>query len=218
MAVTTGAEVAEEAKSTYLNFGGITDLSILPIINAEYRDLQRRLRNINAPIMKKTWGPITVTAVTKISLIPATDGFNDIIHPLVLQEKPTGANDIEYVDMHESFPLPIRAQNQALTDWTWKQDIIILVGALTTRQVLIHGKYEYPILAKITDPMLLRDAGTYLAAAVASKAALTIGRNRELSNDIRLKYVDPYLLEVLNQYGQKQQTMPFRHRTWRRGI
>lgn len=206
--------VLEEAKSTYLNFGGVTDTSLLPILNSEYRSLQRILRNANAPIMKEQWGPVTITAVTQTDLA----AMSDLVSPFLLEERAVGGVNADYVPMIEKFPLPVKKQDATLIYWAWREETFYFVGASANREVRVSGTKSLPAITSINGISLaINDIETYLAAAVGAKAVLTIGRNPSLAKDINENFVKPYLADVLNQYAQKQQTLPFRHRVWRRG-
>lgn len=216
----TVVTVLEEAKSAYLNFGGVTDTSLLPILNSEYRNLQRILRNANAPIMKEQWGPIAITGVSGVSIDPltSTPTMTNLISPFLLEERAVGGVNSDYVPMIERFPLPVKQQEATLIYWAWREELIYLIGASANREVRVSGTKSFPaITTTIGTTLAINDIETYLAASVAAKAALTIGRNPTLAAEIREKYVEMYLRDVLNQYAQKEQTLPFRHRTWRRG-
>ena len=214
--------VAEEAKQTYLNFGGVTNNGLLPIIQSEYLDLQRRLRNVGAPVMSEEW----VVPVSANALLLSTAFLTNLVTPYEVLDKPSGASDLDYIKATERFPLPIISQIPEVRYWAWREERILINSPSSARSVLVRGTKSLDPITTLTifqgGPTVgamidIDDTQTYLSAAVAAKAALTIGRNPTLAEQITAQYVIPYREEVLNQYARKEQTLPFRHRVWRRG-
>lgn len=211
----TGFDVAEEARS-YLNFkGGVTDESLLKIINTEYRILQRKLRVNDVPALRKWFDPITVgIGVTKLD---APSLPSDFVWPIHVEEKSQTAASTDYVRMEEQDPLVLRSTTPELQHWTWMGEAIEFIGASTIRVIRIYGTKFLPKLTKLLDNILIADSDGYLAAVVASNAARTIGHNPTFARELYDNYAGPALSDLIAAYTQKNQSLPFRHRTWRRG-
>lgn len=212
----TGFDVVEEARASYLNFkGGVTDESLLNILNSEYRKLQRKLRVNDVPAMRKLFDPLTLgLGVTRLDAAALP---SDLIYPINVYEKSQTAAVTDYVKMTEQDPLVRRTADPTLQHWQWIGEALEFVGATTIRMVQIYGVKSLPKLTKLLDNVLIADADGFLAAAVASTAARTIGHNPTLADSIWLNYAQPALNDLMAAYTQKNQSLPFRHRTWRRG-
>ncbi len=215
----TGAEIAEEARNVHLNRAGISDLAILPIINSEYEQLQRKLVECGAPLLIETFDDIVVNAGS-VTISPATvptssDLPSNFVEPIKLYEKANGAPDSDYKIMRERRFIPVAQQRNELIYWSWNEEEIELLGALTTRLVRIIGFKSLALLTTLQSTINVSNAKGYLAAAVASRAALTVTHNANLADQLRM-VASEKLQELLNSYARKNQSLSTRRRGFRR--
>lgn len=213
----TAHEVADIARNVYLNRGGISDTAMLPLINNEYEALQHILIEHDVPVMRKTFAPITI--VIGATTIPegTTVGClpTDFVAPLFLWEKSENDLDVNYTPMVEKNEMPIITPSDRLIYWVWDGEEIKLLGATTTRVVLIRGYKFFPYLTEAMQELHISFAKSYLACAVAAQAALTISHNPTMAKELDMKAHDK-LDKILSKYVKKNQTLRFRRRGYRR--
>lgn len=213
----TGAEIAEEARNVHLNRAGVSDLAILPIINAEYERLQSKLIEHGVPSVKKTFAAITVSIGA--TTIPLGGGAgqlpNDFVEPIFLHERPNGGLITDYVPMSERRNLPKINQAPELVYWSWDEEVIQLVGATTARQVQISGYKSLPLLTTLQSTITINNSKGYLAVATAARAALTVSHNPTLASALR-ETANQMLDEMLGKYARKGQSLSIRRRAFRR--
>lgn len=216
----TGASIADEARNVHLNRAGVSDLAILPIINSEYEQLQQKLIENGVPIFKKTFDVISVSP-NAVSITPITDPPlagqlpTDFVEPIMLYEKSNGAADTEYTKMKERRFLPIVEKGDRLIYWSWDEEEIKLVGATAIRDVRIIGYKSLPLLVTLQGLVRISFSKGYLAAAVASRAALTISHNPNLASNLK-DLAEEKLEELLAKHTRKNQSLSIRRRAYRR--
>src|SRR6267143_1012105 len=188
----TGVDVAEKARLVYLNRAGITDTSLLPIINDEFEELWQILIENDVPFVNKVFAPITVgVGFTSISTPGPPTLPTDLLEPIQLEERATGSgSNSDFVRMKERRFLPNANAVSTLDFWVWIEDRIDLIGATTSREVRIKGIKAPTLLTKLQDTIPIAFVSNYLAAAVGAKAALTLlhnpnlaTANREIANE-----------------------------------
>lgn len=213
----TGQAVAEEARNSYLNRGGVSDEKMLAIINTEYEDLQNFLIENDAPTFNTIFAPITVPALA-IS-IPEGGAAGqlplDFVEPRKLWERSVGGAETDWVPMKERRILPQSTANNTLGFWNWSGEVVNLIGASSIRQVRIFGIKSLPLLSDLKDPIAINFSKTYMAAAIAAKAALTVLHNPTLAKSIRTE-ADLYRSRLLSKHTRKNQSLPVRRQGMRR--
>lgn len=213
----TGNDIADSARAVYLNRAGISDTAMLPIINEVYVALQQTLIEHGVPVFKTTFAPITVAALAD----EIADGVGagtlptNFVSPIKLFERAVGGSASNWVPMTEKTELPIVDPTTELLYWSWNEEAIKLVGATVTREVLIRGYKLLPRLATMSDPILIAFARSYIIAATAAQAALTVSHNPSLSDKINV-IADKMLVAIISRYVKKDQSLPVRRRGFSR--
>lgn len=215
----TGTQIVTEARVTYLNASTVafSDTAMLAVLNAEYDSLWQTLREHDVPIVNEV-AIITVSALA-VSIPPGGGAGQlptDFAEPIRLEERNVGAQFFDRPFMEEVQFLPDQPQRDKLLVWQWREQEIKLVGATVAKEVKLTYVKTLAALGTLADNVTINFSQSYLAAAVAARAALTIGHNRTLHDDIAGNYRDPKLDKLLTHYAKKQQNLPFRRRGYSR--
>src|SRR6202000_3005946 len=89
-----------------------TDAILIPLLNEGYRELQTKLKNADCPIQTFTEVNIAVASTsTTITII------SNIIEPIKVWEKASGALDTTYTPVTEFLNLPDLPTNAAIQAW-----------------------------------------------------------------------------------------------------
>lgn len=156
-----------------------TDTDLLPLLNADLRDLNFDLANAGASFMKGTiTRNLTVGNDTIINwALPVAQVLgDDFILPLKMWEKQTGMPDSTYVVMNEKPErLPDLDQSGQLRFWSWDNGSINLLGATQNNTVRIMYERQLPVFSAPTDVVPIPGATNTLAYGVLMKAALSRG-------------------------------------------
>src|SRR2546428_2964868 len=213
----TGLDVAEKARLVYLNRAGVSDTSLLPIINDEFEELWQVLVENDVPFVNKVFAAITITVgATSISSPGPPTLPADLLEPISLEERASGStSNSDYVRMKERRFLPNANAVSTLDFWTWQGDQINLIGATTSREVRIKGVKAPTLLTKLQDTIPIAFVANYLAAATGAKAALTLLHNPNLAASNR-EIANERLSKLLSKYARKNQSLSVRRQGMRR--
>lgn len=172
------SDVLAIARSVHLNDPGgaiYPDVSMYPVINKAYKDLQMKLNAHGIPTAKEVSEPIIVTAgTTRLgdgAGLPA--GF---ITPIWLGERAVGST-LRYADMTERSFEPNINQSTNLSYWTWREDELKFVGSTQDREVLIRFWKALGSVVGENSVISIPNSEQWIAQRAAAIAALTIGGN-----------------------------------------
>lgn len=216
----TGTEIANEARSVHLNDTAatvFTDTALLPIINAKYRDLQEKLEENDVPTFSEVSTVITISALA-VSIPPggaAGQLPTNFVTPVDLYERAVGEGNDKWVLMEEKLWEPNILQDGCLRYWVFREEEIKLVGSTAIREVKLYYVKSLSPLTVIGDNVAIGKSKTYMAAAVAAQAALSLGHNPTLAG-ILGSLAEGYFQSMLNSIVRKNQSLSVRRKGWRR--
>ena len=174
MALPTVADVNAQVRSIVADPTPdyLTDAILLPFIQRAYRKAARVLRAAGMRLLVKDSADITVLlSTTKLErsgagvLYPA-----DLIRPLIVREKPTGATTYSVMSQNtEFFPDGTAAPARQL--WDWRGDIIYMPASSVGGVISIRYEADLAALTGNTDPILILDAVDAIALLAACYTA-----------------------------------------------
>jgi hypothetical protein len=133
----------------------------------------------------------------------------DLIQPIQLWEKASGASTTLYEPMDEVEVLSIRDQDDELLEWNWREGEIKFVGATTVRDVrILYEKLMAQVSTENTSIALI-DVDLFLSSQTAAYAALIVGGNRELAQ-FNQAIADDELGKIIRNRVKKRQAQPTR--------
>jgi hypothetical protein len=137
------------------------DPTLMPMLQRAHQELQVQLRQRAAPVMKTQSAQVVNAGQQLIT------GLADIVSPIKLIESaPFGLPSL----MTEADPLPLIAPGPTLQWWNWDGSEITLIGATTTREVLVYYWRQLPVPKVGTDNILILDGEMWLAPRTAAIA------------------------------------------------
>lgn len=183
-----------------------TDTMLLPLLNAAYRKVQRKLSNSASPTETGQEDLGTLTAGGVILDSTSTPALpSDFIAPKEMYEKLS--SDTFYIPMTLCQVLPERAQGTYLGDWAWREDAIQLVGALSDVMVRIRYYRSLSPLTSGNSVIQIRDGLDPVAFWAAHLAALS--RGSSLAVVLKSQF-DEAMNEVLSTQAFSKQYRPTR--------
>jgi hypothetical protein len=214
MADTTGI-VAAEAQALLNDAAAtrFTNAKLFPYTKKAYRELQRKLMLAGSPNVKE------ITAVIDVAANATDLGAGqpaDLLIPISMEERPDGSSGL-FTPMVEREWEPNENRTNTLRYWTWREELIVFLGATAAVEVKLLYRKGLPALANdTTSNILISDAVTFLAARCAALAAMYIGgdtaRAVALQEDANVA-----LEEMIDLIMQKNQSLPARRRPFRVG-
>lgn len=181
--------VALAAARTYLNDDAAqiwTDAALIPKLQEAHRELQIKLWEVNSPVVRKQSDAIAVAAGAVTVTSPA-----DMLTPFKLVEfAATGETLENATDMTEQNFLPTGvAKTTKLIWWSWKEEVITLLGSTVDRKVVIYYRKSITIPTAAGDPIGILFGELYLGARAAAITHGSVGNKEaylimtELSKD-----------------------------------
>ena len=170
-----------------------TNDKLLPLIKKAYRELGVELHNNGAPLLREVSDIINVSANStdfsyKILEEDGTqrlglDGLpeigsnqpEDIVIPIRLKER--GDGDGNFSPMENRYWEPTDNPGASLRYWSWREEEIKFLGAITDRQVIIYYRKSLRALVELTDTVPYANAINFLSPRAAALAARFIGNN-----------------------------------------
>lgn len=151
------------------------DDKLIPIMQKAYRELQTKMMLNGLPVLKEQ----TLATAVNVGTVSLGDGSGlptDFLYPIELQERLAGSG-AQYEDMDEAEWEESITPSDRLYFWTWREETLQFVGALTNREVRIRYMKGLTRIIATTTPIAVNNAVTYLAARTAAIAAVVLGSN-----------------------------------------
>ncbi len=183
------SEVMDRA-SALLNDVGLTNFTYevqIPFLNIALDELQESLEQNNVGVTNSTSAIYTIAAGTfdiggAGPALPA-----DLVEIQALYERDSGTTD-DFMMMSRTEFLPqIQVLTQWLTYWTWENQIIKFVGAISNRNVKIQyiANNIIPVTTS-TSVITIINAKSFLAYRTAALCAEFIGENKSRADDLNV--------------------------------
>lgn len=216
MALTAGT-VLTSCRTALLNdpTGAIyPDSAMYPVMSKAYRELQTKMVALGVAFPKEISAAITVTAGT-VRLADGASLPTDIVSPIQLWERVSGATTSQWEDMTERDVEPvIIPADTVLRYWAWREDEIKFPAASTDREVLIQYYKQTNAISASGSVITILNCQQWLEQRTAVIAAATIGANptraKMLSEDLKTLWDDFKATQV-----KKAQNLPVRRRRTR---
>jgi hypothetical protein len=170
-----------------IGIGGFyTDSVLMTYVNSAYREVQRKLLSVGAPLFKNDETFLVLPAIpapdpgVQASITDATPPPNqlptDLLEPLKLWERQNGSTDDfeEMTDLTDHGGLPSRPQGMTLELWEWRGDGLYFLGALVDTQIRVRYVRALIDLVDGTSNLGIRGC----TEAVAYRAAAAVGASR----------------------------------------
>lgn len=212
MSVTAG--LIMDRSAAFLNDAAKTQFTYaiqIPFLNAAIDELQEGMQlnsvhyvNQMAPIIVVTAGVFTISFVTTPAL-PA-----NLIAPQGIQERLAGSCTPFTMMTKQEFLIYDQPQQQSLNVWTWQNQVLNFVGALTDREILVDYVATFlPIVTASTDVLTLFNCESFLAFRTAGLQAILVGENKTRADELN-QFADMALERFLriNSKGNTAIIMP----------
>lgn len=152
------------------------DAAMYPLLNKAYRELQVKLTTFGISTTKEIFTVVAVNVGTT-SLSDGAGLPTDLIYPIELFERAKNSTEFWKLMQETNFEPNEVTLSTFLNFWTWREDEIKFIGALTDRDVKIRGIKSLGSITSGTSPILILDSDLWIAQRAAAIAALTIGAN-----------------------------------------
>jgi len=187
----------------------------LPYVNMALRELQESLEECNVPLNNATNTSIVIPAGTTtlgFATSPALPA--NLIEIQELSERLNGSNNDYILMARVEFLPPYVQQVSDLIYFTWQNQTINFIGALSDRQLKLD--YIAAVLSPVTnvlgtDVINMLNAQSFLQYRVAALCAQFIGENEDRANMLN-QFASLALDRVLNINTKGKQAMPARRR------
>ena len=142
----------------------------------------------------------------------------DMILPIILKERWPWEQWRDFIDMIETDFAPITTTDLRLRYWTWYQGKIVVMGALTDREVLIRYQRFLPLPGVNTDSISVPLGQLHLSYRTAALAASSLGDpdSRQLGLDLN-QVAQSNLDKIVRMNIKQQQNLPTKRRPYHRG-
>lgn len=189
-----------------------TNTVLQPLLQIALRDLEAKVILEDGPLLVERTAETTINSGTTVW----TSGFpTDVVYPMYLEERAVGsANETDWIRMQFKDPIPNEAQSEMLVYWNWREEAILLLGAISNRNVrMTYKKLIDTVASGGVINVGLQFAENYLEYHLAELAAATIGQNFEiasaLGNSANERLED--VLAIIDKHNQKE---PIRRRNY----
>jgi len=218
------------ARNVYLNDTNAqiwTDAVLIPFLQEAYRDLIMVLWLNGLPVVRAKTTVLTIP-IGKTSMGP--NGANvlpaDMLEPVWLKERATGATNDEWVPMSErDFEPDLLTTPTTLSYWAWRQEDIFFpsVGASTSRDIRMnyHATLTIPVVS--TDSLNYIFAESFLAPQLSGYAAGSVGNDTLAGKLLWVQVVQvgiagSKLDMIIRANVKNQQNIPARRLPYRRSM
>jgi hypothetical protein len=176
MALLTGSVITEIQALLNDPTGSIyPTVALMPLLNKAYRELQVKLGSFGVGTTREVIKGVPLPVGTKV--LDDGNGLpTDFLYPVELGERLAGSG-AKYTLMVETEWESDKDQQDLLFYWSWREESIKFVGALTDRELLIRYYKSLVPLTDTTTPIQISESQTWLAQRTASIAALLLGSN-----------------------------------------
>lgn len=174
----------------------------LPYLKMANAALEKILMIFDSEVQRQESTAITVAIGATTLTLPS-----DFLLPISLFERAPGQGDDLWILMTEMSWEPNVVQTNTLEYWAFRNNIVQLVGSLTTREVLLKYERMMAVISGSASPTDTYLAKEYLGFKTAELCARFIGMNSLMANEIRDNQVFPaedMLTRVLTQNKQSQ--------------
>lgn len=202
-----------EATSVFLNDPSktrFTDAIMLPYIARAHREIQLRFHNVGIAALDE------ISANISLSSGDVTLGVNlpsDMIEPKFMEEK--APSETDYIPMEQTAWEPSTPQTDHLRYWTWREELIQLLGATAARDVrLRYLKSLTPIVA-VSTPLGISNGLGFISARAAALAAKFNGNNPALGDSINQE-AGVFLSELVRRGIKTSQGYGTRRKSFRK--
>lgn len=179
-------------------------LAGIPIINSQNTIMLIPAYNINAA------GGVPLD----MSLLPGYP--KNMIMPIWMKERWPGQEWRDFVDMVECDFTPITTTDVYLRYWTWRNNRILLLGALNDVQVLLRYQSFLPLPGVNTDTISVPLGQLHLSYRTASLAAESLPDSQQLAAALDAR-AQINLDKIVRMNIKQQQNLPAKRRPYHRG-
>lgn len=198
---------------TYLNDTSIQlfdNATLLPYLQTANNELSDKLITNGLSNQKVVNSVQIIIAVGTKILSPLPD---DLIVPIKLWERTNPSTDDFWPMIKKEWEPNIQPGN-TLTYWTWRNQEILFVGALTSREIKLAYIRTLSSFTADGSPSEVTGATNYLAYRTASLAAKWIGENPDLALELSTEAMS-YLNDLLMIGVRINQGNPARRKGFR---
>lgn len=229
-----------ESNDAILSLGGdiLADNQpyIMPLMQACYRNLQRRLRRpgvntfkayeyaLNLLPVQNPGGVADTTIQVQLTYTGYFDGVQqhqnptlppDMLEPLEVWERQNGSVDAWTPVMQAANNIPTLVQTYRFRYWDWESDTLYFPGATIARDIKIEYLKMLPTLTDVNSPVLIVDCQDTMAMLLLEKVAKMRGGvemaavfKQEAENEMQLLIAPTATKEQYASFHRK----PFRGR------
>ena len=167
-----------DAARLLLNDNGIptqlwTDQNLMPMMYKAHLELQAKLKQRAAPVMKAF---IDIVLSPNYTTIPPNI-LPDLTSPIQIWEKSLGAPMSNYTPMTEADVLPFQLStgNAQLVWWSFAGEVLTFIGTSIGTELLIYYWRRLPIPTASADMIGVIDGEQFLGPRIAAIAASSVG-------------------------------------------
>mgnify|MGYP001359610761 CR=1 FL=1 len=172
-------QVLNAARSYLNDDAGITwtDAILIPRVQEACRELVMELEVHSIPVILEQSLiivlPANTTSMRTAGLLPS-----DLVLPLTIFERASGASMDAFVRVDKVTFLPITSATTELRVWIWQQDDIKFLGSPSDREIILRYKSSITEPNLSTDSLGIMFAENYLSVRVAAACFEAIGDKR----------------------------------------
>jgi hypothetical protein len=207
------SDVITEATSVFLNDPSkkrFTDAIMLPYVKRAHKELQLLYHNNGISLLKEVSTAIAVAADATTVSTPS-----DLIEPVKLEERAPG--ETTYIPMDQTNWEPDQEKTSHLRYWTWREEVIVFLGATADREVRIYYLKSLSPITTTSSALGVKDGLLFMSARVAELAAKFDGLNIDLANMIGLEG-GASLKQLINRGTRTNQGYGTRRKSFKRRL
>lgn len=193
-----------------------TNAVLLPCLQIAQKELAIHLAEQNFPYLRE----ISVDTAVPVGTNDIS-GPSDMVYPIMIKEKPNGADDIFLTEVEQKFWEGIEIPSaEDIYRWCWRKQRIYFNNHSTDREIRLFYLANLIDVVDENTQLLITYTDVVLSKRTAAIAARDLGANPTRADylNVEAKY---YLDKILNIQIKTQQSMPVRRRAYRarrRGI
>lgn len=190
-----------------------TNTALLPIVKMANEELEKVLIIIGAEVQRQRSVAIPVTALAAFVTLPT-----DFLLPISLQERQSGGNDNDWVDMTERDFEPVQTPLNTIDYWAFYNNKINIRPCSVAREVLLKYDRQLAVITGNSSPEDFILAKAYLERRTAELAARYIGMNESFANSLAIREVEPARLALETLFILNNQGTPSRRKRFNPGV
>lgn len=214
------AQAALDSARVYLNDVGSQiwdNNTLLPYLKEAHKDLLLVLWLNDIPVIKEISStPINVAALGITITVPT-----DLLEPIEIKERTQGSSE-DWILMREMDYIPVGiTQETTLRYWSWREEVLNLIGATTAREVIIKYWKSLSELSSANSNLGFTLAEAFLGPQAAGYAAGSVS-NLTLAGELlwiqgqSVGIAGAKLDMILRANIKGQQNLPVRRIPYRR--